>query len=69
MGDRRDAYMVLVGRSEGKRPLERPRCRWEDDIKMDLQGMGWGGMNWIDVTQDSGSWWVLVNVVLNLRVA
>jgi len=47
--ERRDAYWVLVGRREGKRPLVRPRHRWEDNIKMNLQEVGWGGMDWIDL--------------------
>jgi len=51
MGDRRGAYRALMGRPEGKRPLGRPRRRWEDSIKMDFQKVGWGGMDWIDVTQ------------------
>jgi len=51
MGDRRGAYRVLMGRPEGKRPLGRPRIRWEDNIKMDFQKVGWGGMDWIDVTK------------------
>jgi hypothetical protein len=49
MMDRRGAYRILVGRPEEKKPLGRPRRRWWDDIKMDLQGVGWGGMDWIDV--------------------
>jgi hypothetical protein len=57
-----------VGKPEGKRPLGKTRRRWEDNIKMDLQGMGFGGMESIDVTQDRGSWRALVNAVINLRV-
>jgi hypothetical protein len=49
MGEGRGAYRILVGRSEGRRPLGRPRCRWEDNIKMYLQEVGWGGMDWIDM--------------------
>jgi hypothetical protein len=49
-------------------PLGRPRCRWEDNIKIDFQEVGWGGMDWIDVAQDRDRWWVLVNVVTNLLV-
>jgi len=56
--------MVLVGKPEGKRPLGRPRRRWQDNIKMDLQGVGCGGMDWIDWDR----WWPLVNAVMNLRV-
>ena len=67
-GDSRDAYRVLVGKPEGKRPLERPRHRWEDNIKMDLQEVGCGGMEWIQLAQDRDRWRALVNVVMNLRV-
>jgi hypothetical protein len=52
MGEKRNAYRVLVGKAEGKRPLERPRCRWEDNIKMDLKEKRWGGMDWIHLAQD-----------------
>ena len=52
MGERRGVYRVLVGKPEGKRPLRRPRRRWEDNIKMDLQEVGCGGMNWVDLAQD-----------------
>ena len=58
----------LVGKSEGKRPVRRPRHRWEDSIKMDLQEVGCGGMDWIDLAQDRDRWWTLVNAVMNLRV-
>jgi len=57
-----------VGKSEGKRPLGRPRHRCEDNIKMDLQEVGWRGMDWIDLAQDRDRWWALVNVVMNLWV-
>jgi hypothetical protein len=57
-----------VGELEGKRPLGRPRPRWEDNIKMDLQKVGWGGMYWIEMAQERDRWWALVNVVMNLRV-
>jgi hypothetical protein len=67
-GERRDVYTVLVEKPEGKRPLGRPRCRWEDDIKMDLQDVGCGGMDWIELAQDRDKWQALVNVVMNLRV-
>ena len=53
---------------EGKRPLGRPRLRWEDNIKMDLQEVECGSMDWIDLTQDSGRWLALVNAVMNIRV-
>jgi len=59
---------VLGARREGKRPLERPGHRWEDNIKMDLQEVGWGGMDWIDPAQDRGRWRALVNTVIHLRV-
>jgi hypothetical protein len=68
--ERRAAYRVLVGRPEGKRPLERPRRRWEDNIKVDIQeaGGGWGGMDCNDPAQDRDTWRALLNAVMNLRV-
>jgi hypothetical protein len=57
-----------VKKAEGKRPLGRSRRRWEDNIKMDLRGIGWGGMDWIDLAQDRDQWRALVNTVINLRV-
>ena len=68
MGERRGVYRVLVGKPEGKRLLGRPRCRWEDNIKMDLQEVECGGMDWIELAQDRDRWRALVNVVTNLRV-
>jgi hypothetical protein len=70
MGDKRNGYRIFVGMPEGKRPLGRPRCRWVDNIKMDLKRdrMGWDGMDWIDLPQDRDQWRALVNMVLNLRV-
>jgi hypothetical protein len=68
MGEKRGAYRILVGRPEGRRPLGRPRHRWENNIKMDLQEVEWVGMNWIELAQDRDSWWALVNVVMNLWV-
>jgi len=68
MGECRGVYRVLVGKREGKRPLGRPRRRWEDNIKMDLQEVGCGGMDWIDLAQDKDRWRALVNAVMNLRV-
>jgi hypothetical protein len=68
MGEKRGAYMILVGRPEGRRPLGRPRHRWDDNIKMDLQEVGRGGMNWIEVAQDRDRWQALVNAVMKLRV-
>jgi hypothetical protein len=57
-----------VGKPEGKRPLGRPRRRWKDNIKMDLQEVGCGGMDWIDLARDKDRWRALVNAVMNLRV-
>jgi len=68
MWESRVAYRVLVGKPEGKRPLGRPRSRWENNIKMDLPVVGCGGMDWIKLAQDNDSWWALVNVVMNLWV-
>jgi hypothetical protein len=68
MGERRVVYRVLVEKPEGKKPLERPRRRWEDNIKMDLQELECGGMDWIGLAQDRDGWRALVNAVMNLRV-
>jgi hypothetical protein len=68
MGAKRRAYRILVGKPEGKRPLGRPRCRWEDNIKMDLRDIGMGVMDWIDLVQDRDQWRALVSIVMNLRV-
>jgi len=68
MGEGRDVYRILVGKHEGKRPLWRPRRRWEDNIKMDLQEVGCGGMDWIELAQVRDRWRALVNVLMNLRV-
>ena len=57
-----------MGKPEGKRPIGRPRRRWEDDIKMDLQAVGCGGMDWIELDQDRDRWWALVNAEMNFRV-
>jgi hypothetical protein len=57
-----------VGKSEGKRPLGRPRHRWENNIIINLRGIGWGGMDWIDLAQDRDKWRALVNTVMKLRV-
>jgi hypothetical protein len=65
---RRGAYGVLVGKPEGKRPLGRPRLRWGNNIKMDLQEVGWKGMDWMDLAQNRGWSRALVNAVMNLRV-
>jgi hypothetical protein len=56
-----------VGKPGGKRPFGRPRCRWEDNIKMDLQEVGCGGTDWIDLAQDKDRWWALVNAVMKLQ--
>jgi hypothetical protein len=68
MGEERGVYRVLVGKPERKRPLGRPRRRWEDNIKMVLQEVGCGGMDWIGLAQDRDRWRATVNVVMNLRV-
>jgi hypothetical protein len=68
MWEKRNERRLLVGKPEGKRPLGRPRRRWVDNIRMDLGEMGWGGTEWIDLTQDRNRWRALVKAVLNLRV-
>jgi hypothetical protein len=68
MGEGRGVYRLLVGKPEGKRPLGRPRFRWEDNIKADLQEVGCGGMEWIGLAQDRDRWRAFVNAVMNLRV-
>jgi len=68
MVERRGVYGVLVGKPEGKIPLGRPRRRWEDDIKMDLQEGGFEGMDWIELVQDRDRWRAFVNAVMKLRV-
>jgi hypothetical protein len=68
MGEKRNAYRILVGKPEEKRPLGRPRYRWVDNIKMDLREIGWNGMDWIDLAQDRDRWRALVKTVMNLRV-
>jgi len=64
----RGVYRVLVGKPDGKRPLGRPRHRWDDNIKMDFQEVGCGGMDWIELAQHRDRWRALVNAVMNLRV-
>jgi hypothetical protein len=68
MGEGTGAYRILVGRPEERRPLGRPRLGWEDNIKMDLQEVGWDGVPWTDMAQDRGRRRTLVNAVMNLRV-
>jgi hypothetical protein len=68
IGEGRGVYRVLVGRPEGKRLLERPRRRWEDNIKMDLRELGIDGANWIRLAQNRFQLWACVNTVMNLRV-
>ena len=68
MGEWRGICRVLVGKPEGRRLLERPRYRWVDNIRMDLQEVGCGGMDWIELTQDRNRWQALVNAVMNLWV-
>jgi hypothetical protein len=68
MWEERGVYRVLVGKPEGMRPLGRPRRRWEDNIRMDLQEVGCGGMDWIGLAQDRDKWRALVNAAMNLRV-
>jgi hypothetical protein len=68
IGEGRGLYRVLVGKPEGKRPLGRPRSRWEDNIKMDLQEMGCGVMDWIELAQDKVRSRALVNAVMNILV-
>jgi hypothetical protein len=68
-GEKRNAYRILVGKPEGKRPLGRPRRRWVDNIKIDLREIGWDGTDWIDLSQDRDKWRALVNTMMNLRVS
>jgi hypothetical protein len=68
IGEKRNAYRLLVGKPEGKRPLGRPRRRWMDNIRMDLGEVGWGDVDWIGRAQDRNRWRALVNSVLNLWV-
>jgi hypothetical protein len=68
MGEKRKVYKVSVGKPEGKTPLGKPRCRWEDGIKMDLGQTGWVCVEWIHLAQDRGWWQALVNTMIDLRV-
>jgi hypothetical protein len=67
-GAKRNAYRIVLGRPEGKRPPGRPRRRWVANIKMDLGEIDWGGTDWIDLAQDREQWRALVNAVMNIRV-
>jgi hypothetical protein len=68
MGEKRNAYGILVGKPEGRRALGRPRSRWVDNIKIDLREIGWNGVDWIDLAEDGDQWRALVNTMMNLRV-
>jgi len=68
MGEERGVYRVLVGKPEGRRPLGRPRCRWVDNIRVDLQQVGFGYFDWIGLAQNRVRWRTLVSAVMNLRV-
>jgi hypothetical protein len=68
MGEKRNAYRMLVGKPEGKRPVRRPRRRWVNNIKMDLREIGWDDVDWIDMTEDRDQWRALVNTLMNLGV-
>jgi hypothetical protein len=68
MGEKRNVYRSLVGKSEGKRPLGRPRRRWIDNIKMDLLEIGLSAVEWVGLAQDRYRWWAVVNTIMNLLV-
>jgi hypothetical protein len=68
MGGMRNAYKILVRKSEEKRPFGRTRCRWKDNIRMDLREIGWKGLEWMHLAQDGDQWRAVVNVVMNLWV-
>jgi hypothetical protein len=68
MGEERNVYRYLMGKPEGKRPLGRPRRRWEDGIRMDLREIGWGSVEWTQLAHDRDRWPAVVNTVMNLRV-
>jgi hypothetical protein len=68
VGEKRKVYKVLVGKPKGRRPLGRPRRRWEDGVRMDLREIGLGGVDWIRLAQDRDQWRAVVSVVMNLLV-
>ena len=68
MEEGRNAFKILTSKPTGMRPLRRPRCKWEDNIRMDFEEIGINAGNWVDSTQDLGNWRALVNAALNLRV-
>jgi hypothetical protein len=68
IGEKKNAYRILVGNPEERRPLGRPRRRWVDNIKMDVREIGWDDIDWIDLPQDRDQWRALVKAVMNLRV-
>ena len=68
VGEGRGVHRVLVGKPEGRRPMGRPRCRWKDNIKTDLQEVGGGFGDWMELAQDRDRWWALVSTVMNFRV-
>jgi hypothetical protein len=69
MGEMRNACIILVAKPERNRPLGNPRCRWEDNIRMDLMEMGWEGVDWMHLAKDRDQWRVFVNTVMNFRIS
>jgi hypothetical protein len=68
MGEMTNVYIIFVGKPEGKTPLEGPKRRWEDNIRMDIREIGWEGVDWTNLAQYRDQWRVLVNTIMNLRV-
>jgi hypothetical protein len=68
VGEKKNAYKILVGKPEGKRPLGRPRPMWVYNVELDLRDIEWGCMEWIDLAQDTDKWGALVNTIMNVRV-